>query len=57
MLRIEIIAFSHVEMRNDVFIGFILQHLMVKRYVVEVLVMLLILEVVDDGQFWRGILE
>ena len=56
-LWVEIVSLGHIEVRNDVLVRFINEHLPVERDVVEVLLLLLILEVVDYGQLWRRILE
>lgn len=46
LLRIEIVCFRHIKMRYDVIIRLIFEHISIKHYIVEVLVIFLVLKVV-----------
>lgn len=56
-LWVEIVSLAHVQVRDNVLVSLVLQHAAVEQDVVVVLVVLLAFEVVDDGQFRRGVLE
>ena len=56
-LGIEVVGLRHVEVRNDVFIGLVFEHVAVEADVVVVLVVLFVFEVVHDRQFRRIVLQ
>lgn len=56
-LGVEVVGLVHVEVRHDVLCLLGLQHLLLKRDVVEVLVVFLVFEVVDNRHLRRIVLE
>lgn len=56
-LRVKIITFRHVQMRNNILTLFCLEHFAIEVYVVIVLVILFVLEMVDNRQLRRVILD
>lgn len=56
-LGVEVVGLVHVEVRHDVFGLLGLQHLLLERDVVEVLVIFLVFEVVHDCHLRRVVLQ
>ena len=53
---IEVVSLGHVQVRHDVLVCLVLQHVTVEADVVEVLIVLLMLKVVDYCQLRRIVL-
>ena len=54
---IEVVCLGHVQVRYDVLVALVLQHVAVEADVVEVLIILLMLKVVDYCQLGRIVLQ
>ena len=54
---IEVVRLGHVQVRYDVLVALVLQHVAVEADVVEVLIILLMLKVVDYCQLGRIVLQ
>ena len=54
---IEVVCLGHVQVRHNVLVRLVLQHVAVEADVVEVLIILLMLKVVDDCQLGRIVLQ
>ena len=56
-LRIEVVPLGHIEVIENLLDAFVLQSAALELDVVEKLFVGLVLEVVDDGNGWRIVLE